>query len=104
MKLNNGVYEVDTNNASLIGSTDMMKIHDNYSCEIERRYHFYKSTKTGKYFRVMEYKNYIPAGIFKLKVGESQYSLCNVYESMAEAAQNMRRYGAPVPSDLIETI
>lgn len=103
MKLNNGRYAIDTDEATKIAVGELVKEGNAYSYETEKRFTLWKSNRSGKYFITMHYREFI--GCFFKRRGAEGDTLVDVYDggggTLAEA---MWRYKIEPPVEALESV
>jgi hypothetical protein len=103
MRLNNGRYTVDTDEAELLATSPLLRCGDGYGHETDRRYSAWKSLKTGKFFITMEYTEYITGFFGKKKNEVSGVTLIDVYDQ-SELIERMRKHSIQTPVDMLERV
>lgn len=102
MKLNNGRFLVDTDNADCIFQSPMLKTHDGYSHETEVQYSLWRSKASGKHFITMAYTEYI-ACLWWRSRPTSGNTLIAV-EGDGDFSTACWRSKVPVPAGLLQAI
>ncbi len=105
MRLNNGRFIVDTDDAVMLDSSRVEVLGDGYSHETHRRFYLWQAKKTGKYFITMDYGEFIVGCLpFSGKrASTTGTQLVGVYDK-EEIGEKALRFGLLAPPDALEKI